>query len=509
MPELDELIATLRERVRDRSAFEDSGSGKVYSDQKIIFTADKLKTFRPPELREMRKIAQSKESIRWSGSRIFYEQARFMASFEDDKPYGDIQHLQEIYFPVYQRLNEDQLRGYFTWRTAVRHSDYDDSSTTYSFLYIYELLHNVGVDSPEEGAKALDGIWRSTSKRALRNWIAEWAADYCAYYGVDPSCFGSLRERMELENALSVISKCTDAGDEELYSAMKIMDPGNTERSVLVSEHPQEHMELSCRIIRKVAERYRKQHHREYADSFYRLQKSVSKEMFKNAVFFDYMAPRSYSYRLSDFTEYSCHGSIWSWSGLGESRRNPDIRMTFREADNLLRKHYGYSSLLKESDWKKEKKVMAAKALEEMLTEQKEKEKRTVVFDISLLDDIRRNAEKMRERLIVPGSEEEFRESDAAEAAEPVVAEEVTETPDDEVTAPEGQILTEEERELLRKILDGTLAVSGTGGIRVSVLCDSINEKLYDIVGDTVIEFPGDTPAIVEDYVDDVKGVLS
>ena len=59
MPEMDDLIASLRERIRSRNAFENNSEEKVYSDEKIIFTADHLRSFRPPELREMRRIAQS------------------------------------------------------------------------------------------------------------------------------------------------------------------------------------------------------------------------------------------------------------------------------------------------------------------------------------------------------------------------------------------------------------------------------------------------------------------
>ena len=35
-----------------------------------------------------------------------------------------------------------------------------------------------------------------------------------------------------------------------------------------------------------------------------------------------------------------------------------------------------------------------------------------------------------------------------------------------------------------------------------------INEKLFDIVGDAVIEFDGDTPVLIEDYEQDVREIL-
>lgn len=507
MPELDELIASLRERVRTRSTSENKTEDKVYDDEKIIFTADQLRSFRPPELREMRRMAQSKESIRWSESRLFYEQARFMEDFEDDRPYeGSV----DIYFPTYQRLSEDQLRGYFTWRAAVRKGVFDDSCTTFCFILIYEILHNIGVETPEEGARLLNSIWNATGKPSVKARIAEWAADYCAYYGLELSHFDVLRPRQSFESDLRCISDCSQRPDSDLYEAMKTFVPGYAERSALVAEHPEDHKELACRIVRKVAERYSRHSGKEYAESLYTVHTSSFRNMFRNAVFFDYKAPRMYDIVLSDYTEYKCRGANWMASGLGRAKDNNDLRMIFREADSLLRKHYGYTSQLKESDWSKEKKKLASRAMEEMLRDRKEQERRKVVFDFSLLEGIRSSSELMREKLIVPGSEEDFRDSDETDHM-PVPEENA----DDSVaavyepsSAPQETILDSDERAVLSAILEGENALIVGYGMRLSILCDSINEKLYELLGDTAIEFDGNRPFIVEDYIDDVKGVL-
>lgn len=43
----------------------------------------------------------------------------------------------------------------------------------------------------------------------------------------------------------------------------------------------------------------------------------------------------------------------------------------------------------------------------------------------------------------------------------------------------------------------------------VSVVIDTINEKLFDLVGDTIVEFDGDDPRIIEeDYLEDIREVL-
>lgn len=76
-------------------------------------------------------------------------------------------------------------------------------------------------------------------------------------------------------------------------------------------------------------------------------------------------------------------------------------------------------------------------------------------------------------------------------------------------TEPTG-LLTPEEAHFLTGLLEG-LPASELLGARaqfVSVVVDSINEKLFDEIGDAVIEFDGDTPCLVEDYLEDVREVL-
>ena len=41
-----------------------------------------------------------------------------------------------------------------------------------------------------------------------------------------------------------------------------------------------------------------------------------------------------------------------------------------------------------------------------------------------------------------------------------------------------------------------------------SVLVDSINEKLFDHFGDTAVAYDGETPEPLEDYVDELKGIV-
>ena len=42
----------------------------------------------------------------------------------------------------------------------------------------------------------------------------------------------------------------------------------------------------------------------------------------------------------------------------------------------------------------------------------------------------------------------------------------------------------------------------------LSVIVDCVNEKLFDLFGDTVIDFNGDVPELIEDYIEELKGII-
>ena len=513
MSELQELIQAIRERIKSKDSFQINikTEDKVYGDEKILITAKQMKNFRPPEIREMRRIAQSKESIRWSDSRLFYEQAKFMENYTDEKPYGE---RFEIYYPTYQRMSENQLRGYFTWRSEVRKGVFNNgTSATYWFIYIYEILHNIGVKDPLEGVRILNSIYENVPVQSVRSKITEWAPDYCAYYGVDESSFDCLKSAALRDKYIWDITDYKNTDDMTLYEAISALVGGSTSRSVLVKDHFEDHAELVCRVFRNIAERYERRNGKAYAESIFGRQNTVSKDMFRNAVFFDYKAPRSYTWKVSECSVYTCRNSLWSWTGISRVKPADDLRKILHEADNLLRKHYHYTNLLKEEDWSKEKRALAEKSLAEMLEDRELAKRRNIIFDVSLLDGIRKSSEEMREMLIVPGSEEEYRDETAPEPKAEPLPDQITDAEAYSQTAYEASgsdaDLTAEELQLLKEIVSGSVETSGQKGMRVSLICESINEKFLDAIGDNIIEFDGDVPHIIEDYLEDVKGVIA
>lgn len=78
------------------------------------------------------------------------------------------------------------------------------------------------------------------------------------------------------------------------------------------------------------------------------------------------------------------------------------------------------------------------------------------------------------------------------------------------ISEPSGQtenMLTADERAYLVALLTGETAPV-PAGTSEDMLIDGINEKLFDAIGDTVIEFGIAGPELIEDYRDDLREVL-
>ena len=117
-------------------------------------------------------------------AKTFYKQGMFMKDFEDEYektvPYSS-------YFPSYQMMGYDQLRTFFTWRTQIRKEKVEHISLSYAYLYIYELLNNIGVDSPEEGLGQLLFFWEAfrVYDKSVDKYVPRWLKDYHIYYELD------------------------------------------------------------------------------------------------------------------------------------------------------------------------------------------------------------------------------------------------------------------------------------------------------------------------------------
>ncbi len=114
----------------------------------------------------------------------FIDQAREYA----DKTHEKTAHIPFMcYWPSYEYMSQAQLNWYFYMRSCIRNSEYIETDLSYIFVYIYELINQVGVSSPDDGLDRIISIWvnyRNTYNK-LDRYLTDWVGDYISYYKCD------------------------------------------------------------------------------------------------------------------------------------------------------------------------------------------------------------------------------------------------------------------------------------------------------------------------------------
>ena len=138
---------------------------------------------------------------------------------------------------------------------------------------------------------------------------------------------------------------------------------------------------------------------------------------------------------------------------------------------------------------------MIQNVIDSYYEEKHKKEALKIEIDLSKLSAIRISADKTRDKLIVdeelPVEEPENIASPAAPPAEPSLLN------NDETVFLKALLYCLDPKETAEKC-----------GVLPSILSDSINEKLYDTFGDTVIDFSSDAPELIDDYTEELKSMF-
>ncbi|MBO4548649.1 MAG: TerB N-terminal domain-containing protein, partial [Abditibacteriota bacterium] len=230
-------------------------ASRKYSDIPIPFADSTLAASSgarkavPDRIREMRRIAVLDRSPSGKAER-FYRQAVFMKDYEDDCPWeGAFSH----YYPTYNDMTDRQLRGYFTWRAAVRRGIYDSIPESAAFLYVYELLNGVGGDTPEDcyrrllefKARFVEGGNGSCSMHLnLRRWVWE----YAVIHGIAPDTEYPFSQEDDLH--LAALSSPETHSDEEVFAAL-VNFGGKRYESSPAALFPEKGRRLFCQVWRK------------------------------------------------------------------------------------------------------------------------------------------------------------------------------------------------------------------------------------------------------------------
>ena len=111
----------------------------------------------------------------------FLSAARAMEDYEDNCPFAGTVPL---YQPEYRNLTPNELRGYFTWRAALRRGEFSPHCDAFVYLYLSELMLGVGAANAAEALDCMDafasayfsaGYGSEAQQRNFKNWRFEYA----------------------------------------------------------------------------------------------------------------------------------------------------------------------------------------------------------------------------------------------------------------------------------------------------------------------------------------------
>ena len=472
----------------------------------------------PKLLSAMRSLVTTSHDYWQSRSELFLKQARLMASYEDDYVYNGTVNQ---YFPTYDSLSDAQLRGYFTWRTAVRRGQIERRGMSYASLYVYELLHLIGCRDAQDGYEKLCAFCAAycSIDPQIAHYIADWEDEFVIYYGLDPKRItygGDGLMRHQQDDAIHTMLHRAEHTAEAVMAALCTLSSYRLERSKLYRAHTAEVNAVVLRVLDRAAKYYEKHRQISFFDDLIAVEQTAPVRLFSSAVFQPPKEEPDRVYEVHPLRRYECVSGYWTLHSYERPERAAQrLGVFLRGVDAGLRAHFGITAIQppKLKKWQ-------AKIIDEEITaflvEQRAIEARRVHLDFSQLARIRADADVTQERLIVEEEEvspmavpqaEQFASEDALPVTpapvprmEPSVADDVSVTP---LTAANDVGLSAAERRLLCDLLDGSaLSWVRAEGLLLSVLVDGVNEKLYDDFEDTVIV--GDPPVIVADYRDDL-----
>ena len=579
----DQDVKMLIERIMAEARTHQSArfSNKIYADEPILKTGRQMQNFLPDQYRKMREISRWQDDPkggagRWlSEAELFYRQGLLMADFEDDCPYNG---TFKSYFPTYNAMSDRQLRGYFTWRAQVRRGNIEETSTSFAFLYLYELICGIDVDNPLDGFDKIKAFWDAyrTFEPGIDRFARVWLQDYAVFHGLDPKLLRDSKTVI-FDNALIELRRAArdltppstgkapkrrkssepvlplppdEAREERLMAAIDALSTYNLANSRLNRSHHRDLRHVACAVYVRMARYYDTHRKTGIVASLFGEETAMPYTMFASAVFFAPERHEDCEYRLDPIHIYRCQNGFWECMRIhGSRQKSSKLGEMMRACDQRLRLALDPGHPLKEEKVPKYLAKIIDDEIVAWLSWDAAHQPVKIDIDLSQLGHIRSAAAQTREALLIDEEREDgmpaeaeatFFEQPGVEPASDMIAQPVaTAMPQDEADEPTvspeqfgivAPLLVPEPAPstttpidaataldpaadaYLRALLEQDTAQAASAvaqsGQSEDMLVDNINEALFDLVGDTVIEFGAAGPQIIEDYEADVRGYL-
>ena len=488
----------------------------------------------------------------------FIKQAKFMEKFTDNT---DKFYPMKMYYTTYNRMDDNQLRTYFTWRNQVRKGNVINVSTSYFYCYSYELINEIGTVSYEDTIEKLINIWTEFRKfdESVDSYLRSWVRDYyiinhnnllhsfsyyrdllpISYYSFEPQLYS---EMMEFKwDKLKAV---------EIFSSFRITD-GQFYKSgnqVIIEE-------CACYVLKKLAVHLKKAgvdikklftaRQREDIYSFFRGALCRTINFYEQAVTLDGIETYKFNGKSRkiegpDICKYKAivgyilkliEVNMRKRFGSKRSLQPPAIKQVEKCLFNNRRDYgyYGGSHISDLSIWKRKLlETMYEDSFEETIIQAISdylKEKNIVIkngkieiikpieIDLSKIKKIEKDHIETAKKLIL--EEDIERDESISDFAKETITDEDNKPEIDNLSEMEAKhfdnaelsgcqavinALSNEAKDLILHLANGEKT-----GSNYELLVEEINEKALEITGDNLIEYVSGEPQIYEDYLNEVK----
>ena len=458
----------------------------------------------PQKLKVARAFAESYTGRRLSREQLFFKQAQMLANYEDEFDYSkDITR----YYPTYQSLSNKELRAYFSWRTKWRKGHKRKTSLSFAFIYVYELLHLVGCADTGNAYLKLTEFNRDYSyfDPYIKTYLKDWIRDFVIYYGLDPSLLADT-EDIRWDNAVSVLLKIHNESDENVFQAAAELSGSLLKGSLLLKKHPDIMKFVVVGTLRQVASHYATKCRNTWIEHYFGYPWKRRIWFFEKAIFSNHKSHGDCEIEISPIRRCYCVEGQWFSQ---EFRYVPEYRKRFlnllKTIDSLTRDAIRFPHPIQQkltTKW-----IICAikeeiRRWETIKKSKKEEKKEEIHIDLSKLGEIRSDSAVTREKLL---TEDEIEGNSIVQAkmeSDSIVLNSNSSEPDPSNDNLGFNLLSPQEKRYLRCLLDGeSVSWVSSEGLLPSLLCDSINDKLYCLFEDTVLE----DGLLIEDYTEELK----
>ena len=459
----------------------------------------------PEMIRKMSRLCDESTGLYFMDQRKqFYMQGMFMKDYEDDQPWKGAVNA----YCAYQFLNTKQLRGYFTWRTAVRKGNIRPANDCFAGIYLNELLNLIGADFPQDSLQKMRAFEKGYLKTGCADeWFVKrlhrWMLEFAIIHGIHPeeARLYADPDMLARDGAMAVLRSPEGHTDDEVYSALLLIAKEKLTFSAVMLKSPQEGKALFAKAWKAGCAEMGFGGKNLFEQCFGRMTPFPWRPL-ANAMYWERRKLDRIKYQLNACRVYVCNNNAWQVCSYETLYFDRERFFGFlHETDRQLRIYLKTGHPLKEKPSEAWGKPFVSAVIAQDRKEKEEAAKPKIVLNLAGLEQIRRDAMKTRDSLLTEEEKQEMNDVEEAPAA-------VQAEPEPE-TAP-AVPLNDIQVRILRALLAGNPAndIIRENRLLPSVVADSINEAFFEEIGDSVIEENDGGLALVEDYLDDVRRLL-